>query len=49
MLADGRRLEVAAFNAGAIGFYDASGWGRVGGSFENVGGVLFPTRVFEVR
>lgn len=38
VLAGGRRLDVAKFNARAIAFYKSWGWRKVGESFEDVGG-----------
>lgn len=47
VLSGGRRLEVAAFNSLAIAFYEASGWGRSGGSFEDVGETQVATVVMQ--
>jgi GNAT superfamily N-acetyltransferase len=49
VLAGGRWLEVPGFNVRAMAFYEASGWRRVGESFEDVGGVQVATVLMQVR
>jgi ribosomal protein S18 acetylase RimI-like enzyme len=42
VIAGGRRLEVAAFNAQAIAFYERRGFQTVGEAFEEIGGTSAP-------
>ncbi|WP_421590747.1 GNAT family N-acetyltransferase [Shinella sp. M27] len=48
VLSGGRWLEFPVFNLRAMSFYEASGWRRLGESFEDVGGTRVATFLMQV-